>query len=233
MSIVKKLLLWFTLLKFDCFLGFYMVLKKSVHKVRSSLATFLFAQRELPIIARDYPRKRLEQLCPFTVARTDNEYIQLIQHLQLISCSSHFEILSRSLMEHLNLLGFTKIDSDPRLTDLRKLCKELRDAFGHIAKNDLIPKWSKIDPQTLSIKVPLTNIKEGYILDPHSKFSYVITIKTTKNQEILFTNNFVRKSVILSYHVLEILKKQKTTTLDKYLNRIPALELLPQEKIPF
>jgi len=73
MSIVKKLLLWFTLLKFDCFLGFYMVLKKSVHKVRSSLATFLFAQRELPIIARDYPRKRLEQLCPFTVARTDNE----------------------------------------------------------------------------------------------------------------------------------------------------------------
>ncbi len=210
-----------------------MVLKKSVHKLRTSIASFLFAQQDLQIIANNFPRELLLKLCPNTVARTDKEYFQMFKQMQIISCSSHFEILSRSLMEHLSLLGLKKIGSDPRLTDLRNLCKELRDAFGHIAKNALIPQWSDIDPQTLSIKVPLTNHEKMFIFDPHSKFSYEITIKTTRNKEILFNNHFINTSVILSYHVLEILKKQKTTTLDQYLNRIPALKPFPSEKIYF
>ena len=85
-----------------------MVLKKAAHKVQSSIATFIFAQRELSVIEKDYPRERLVSLCRHTVARTDKEYAQMFGQLRLYSFPNHFEILSRSLMEHLGSLDTQK-----------------------------------------------------------------------------------------------------------------------------
>jgi hypothetical protein len=210
-----------------------MVLKKSVYKLRSSIASFIFAQRDLKIIANYFSREQLLQLYPNTVARTDKEYFQMFEQIQIISCSSHFEILSSSLKEHLEVLNLNQINSDKRITPLRQLCKELRDAFSHIGKNELIPIWDEINPETLPIRVPVKSIEKGIIFDSYSRFSCIITIETTKNKVIVFNNNFIDKTLILSYHVLEILKKQKIKTLDYYLNKIPTLELLPEEKMPF
>ena len=89
------------------------------------------------------------------------------------------------------------------------------------------------NPQGLTIHIPVSVAGNGVHFDPNSRHSCVIKFKVKRNRTLVINKDFVSKVVLLSYHVLEIVKKQKNKTLDRYLDRILHLKLLPKNNLPF
>lgn len=203
-----------------------MALEKSVHKIRSSIATFFFANRELLSMAKIIPWEQLNQI-PAPLVRSQKQYDHLIGGVRLATLIYHTEILKQGLFEHCELFNGTP--HSKYLDNLKWFLNDLRNAFSH-TKGELLPRFSKAgkttnDPKTkgtFKINIPVKKLANGYDqFNPKSKNFKTFSMKVTPGKLIKVNDKFINDLYDLSMHVLEITKKQNLNTLSKYLDKIP------------
>ncbi len=196
-----------------------MALKKACHKLQSSLAHFIFANRELIYIRDNFVWQIFKKKYPAPIVRNKTEWDQMFEAIVLSVLVNHIEIMRQALYEHINYIG--EKDVPQKLHNLGKFLFDLRNALSH-TKGALIPRWSE-KPKTnglFSIDIPVQKEEAGLSFDFKSKASVGFQANVKPGKTIKITSSTIDKLVILSYHVLFILKKQKRNTLIKYLDRI-------------
>lgn len=207
-----------------------MALNKSIYKIGSSIATFLFANRDLLEMTKIIKWQQLSMI-PAPLVRSQKEYEQLIGGVRLTTLIYHTEVLKQGFFEHCEL--FEEIPHSQYLESIKWFLNDLRNAFAH-AKGELLPRFSKNDkikgtkdPKTIGtfkINIPVTKLANGYEqFDPKSKIFKTFQMKVAPGKLIKVNDKFINDLYDLSMHVLEIAKKQNLNTLSKYLNRIPPV----------
>ncbi len=197
-----------------------MVLKKSAYKLQSSLAHYIFTQRELLVICDSYDWSKLTHI-QGAIVRSKKDFEQMLEAVRLSVLVNHIEIMRQALYEHIELIGENNIPQ--KLNDLGFFLFDLRNALSH-TRGALIPRWDvKVKTKgTFSVDIPIHKQDRGQIFSSHSKVSTRLVAKVKPNKTIRLTTRFFDQIVLLSYHVLFILKKQKSSTLSSYLNAIQA-----------
>lgn len=117
-------------------------------------------------------------------------------------------------------------DEDPKksTSELEQLTQNLESAkskqksFKKINELEQILRVEKLKNKGLFINIPCSNKPGGYQFNGKSKYFKKIHFKVNPGKKITLNKNFIGKIRLLSYHILEITKKQKLPTLSKYLN---------------
>lgn len=212
-----------------------MSLKKPHHKIQSSFAGFEFTWKELNNIRDEFNWQKLA-LLPDATFKNKEQYHQLYEIIKISMLGYHIEVLKESLKEHLKAIKKELYTEQiEHINELIDFLTHLRNGLSH-AKGKLIPLWivnikameknkeydrierlKKFQIKGLTIKI--TSIKEGnfYRFNESSKYLKKINFKIRLNKEIFLKPNFFQKIRLLSWHILTITKKQKSSTLSKYL----------------
>jgi hypothetical protein len=133
------------------------------------------------------------------------------------------EIMRHAFYEYIQQCD-TSIDSHhlKYLNDLGLFLLDMRNALLH-TRDALVAKGpeKQKDVRTkkkFSINIPIRQIGENWIFDPRSKNGKALSWSAIKaGKEVKTTKRFLNKIIVLSYHVLEITKRQKASTLVEYL----------------
>lgn len=194
-----------------------MFLRKSAHKLQSSLAHYIFAQRELLFISDHFDWRSLTRF-PDAIVRNKKDFSQMIEAIRISVLASHLEIMRQAFYEHIVFIDHDKI---PGMKDLGFFLFDLRNAFAH-TRGILVPRWDKApkSKKLFSIDIPSNNHETGTKFNHVSKVSIKFFMKVEPEKIIMTTSSFFDQIALLSYHVLHIVKKQKHATLLKYINGI-------------
>jgi len=205
-------------------------LEKARHKLQSSLANFVFVNIDLPPVWKTL-NWEMFNISSRSIIKEKKDLEERLEAMRLSVLTYHIEIMKQSLYEQIELLN---CDDNKDLKALKYFLLDLRNAFGHTT-GKLIPQYSNNKPlhtnktlnkNTFEVDIPVENETTAEF-DPSSNFSMKFTWKGIKpNKEVKVNDPFIHKILILSYHVLEITKKQKKSTLNSYLNKIPKAMVL-------
>ncbi len=204
-----------------------MALKKERHKLQSSLANFVFVIHDLPLIWKDTIYQMLIEQRSLIV-RTQKDFNERLEAIQLSVFTSHAEIMRKAFYEYL-IHHKKDLDNSHHKDYMDKLgwfLFDLRNALAH-TEGKLIPRWSETvkSPETFQIEIPVKAWKDLKEFDPNSKVPYkFIWRKIKKERDLKITLEKIYEIALLSYHVLEITKKQKSSTLFSYLEKIKNLK---------
>jgi len=200
-----------------------MALKNSVHKIQSSLANFIFANRGLIDMWAIFDYKQFIRMND-PIVKNENDYIERLEAIRVSVLISHIEILKQSFFEYIQWIK--PIGSTPcieELDDLGRYLFDLRNAFNH-SRGELIPKFSeKIKKKLITVIIPVTKIGKLFLYDPKSKYAKKFVLNRQPSQKIRADDIFINKICILSYHILHITKRKKIATLEKYLGHVKDL----------
>lgn len=211
-----------------------MVLKKSCHKAQASLSLLQFVMLDLEYIKANFDWRILvigiQQQDPnfngYT-SRNEKDYLQKFDEIKIAVVSHHIEIMRESLREHI------KCPTGHIVDKLGLFLADLRHAFSH-TKNELVPKFGKNvkTQQSFLFHIPVKKISAStYTFDAKSLESYTFECRAIPESIIGLNDRFIFNLIVLSNHVVEILKKQKFSTLEKYLQGIknnPKGEIYPE-----
>ena len=203
-----------------------MALKKACHKLQSSLANFIFVNFDLPQVWKEQDWQIFKRT-PWSIVRDEKDHRERLIAIQLSVLAHHIEIMKQCLYEQIEQPAF-KDNKD--LEALDYFLRDLRNSFAHTT-GKLIPQYSnekplwtkkKLNKNSFEVNMPVEKIKNSIQFALNSNFSIKFIWKKIKpNKEIKVNDRFILSILILSYHVLEITKKQKRHTLDAYLKKIP------------
>ena len=200
-----------------------MTLRKAFHKTQSSLSLLQFAMVDLEYIKKNFYWKqfaaKIQKGDKGFISRNKKDYYQKIDEILISIISYHIEIMKQSLHEH---IMFLQIPSSDFLNKLRFFLLDFRNAFSHFA-GELIPKFDRSvrTKQPLLIHIPIKCVDTCKEFTPNSIESFSLNCIAKPNKKIKLNRHpFITNLYLLSCHILEILKKQKLSTLEKYLRRI-------------
>lgn len=218
-----------------------MALKDPRHKVQSSLASFLFVNKDLPFLENYLPWDHISRtfaLIDVPTGKTKEDYSILIMGTRIAMCGYHLEIMQEALSEFMeNYASYQSVHD--ALYELQKYLYLLRCALLH-ADGELLPVWEfnrkkpspkeqnvvdKLEKKGLTIKIPcIKSVKNGtkylgFDVKEKSKYYHRLNCKIRLKHKVGLGKRLIRKLILLSYHVLAITKKKNINTLSKYLNR--------------
>lgn len=203
-----------------------MALKEPRHKIQSSLANFKFAIQDLSSL---WPFINWEAFAHLSnpIVRSECDLRERLEALQLSVLSHHLEITRAAFNEFRENYQNDTANKE-YLENLGWFLFEMRNAFAHaegtlIAKGNPKQRIHTIGSFKINIPVKLVGNEIGF--DAHSKVVHTISFPAIEhNQEIKVTPKFLQNILLLSYHVLEITKKKKIITLNRYLTRIQQIK---------
>jgi hypothetical protein len=197
-----------------------MSLKKSNYRIQSSLANLLFVTYDLPLIWNDYNYNMLLSKHSLIV-RNNKDFIERLEAIQLSALASHLEIIRSAFHDYIihhekNL----KQDHFDYMNKIGLFLFHIRCALLH-TNDELIPRADKKDIPAFKVSIPVTYYNNNPKFDPNGQSKYLFRWpKINKGKKINITAKKIHEIILLSYHILEITKKQKISTLVAYLNKI-------------
>lgn len=206
-----------------------MALKGPVHKIRSSIASYIFTTRELPAVVLQLDW-RIFTTPPLIIVKKESDLVQMLDAARLAVLAYHMEIMRQAFYEHIMNIKCDiplNLEHKQYLDDLGWFLFQMRNAFGHtreklIAKGPQEERSIKIKGRFL-INIPVRKVVGGVEFDCRSKKVLTLSLPEVKvNKEIKVNEIFLRNLLLLSYHILEITKKQKNSTLIRYLTHVEA-----------
>ena len=148
-----------------------MALKKSNHKIQSSLANFVFVNNDLSSIWNSLDWQKFAAL-PVPIVRTEKDFLERIEAIKLSVLTHHTEIIRQALHEYIKILP--RNIHTQYLDSLGWFLFDLRNAFSH-TKGKLIAQWDPKgvnSPQTFKINIPIKHLGANLIFKPNSKITY-------------------------------------------------------------
>ncbi len=180
----------------------------------------VFANRELLIMRDCFEWRRLIQL-PAAIVRNEQDYLQMFEALRLSVLANHAEIMRQALKEHIDFVDNVHVEG--ALDGLGFFLFDFRNAFSH-TRDTLIPRWSEKTKTkgVFSCAIPIAKQADGIKFVTKGSASMKFVMKVTPGKVIRVTGDLINSIILLSYHVLELVKKQKPHTLERYLKNIPT-----------
>jgi hypothetical protein len=213
-----------------------MVLIRSRHKISSSIAHYVFGTQELPVVLRQMHWK-IFTTAPLVIVQKEEHLSQMIMAIQLSVLARHMEILRQAFYEYLEKYKKQNAPLEAQhiryLEDLGWFLFDMRNALGH-TRNALVAKGPEKEGDikykgNFKINVPVNEIGMEVGFDAESKYSYTLSWPAIKvKKEIKIIEEFLYKITLLSYHVLEITKKQNKSILIKYLARVERASVIKE-----
>jgi hypothetical protein len=194
-----------------------MALNKPDQKLKGSLSHYIFARRDLQIMRKNFPWKILAGI-PAAVIKSEKDYNQKFVEILLSVLANHIEITRQAFYEHFTYLNKPLI---PELESLGNFLFDLRNTLSH-TRGSLQPKWdAKPKSNTFQINIPVNDLSNfGY--NPKGSTSFKYSIKIVPGKILKIDVAFFLLIELLSFHILQIIKQQKISSIQSYLNSIPS-----------
>ena len=202
-----------------------MFLVSPLDKTQSSTSLLQFILLDLEYVKENFKCQQLiekinsDSNFKSYISRDKESYNQKFDEIKIAVLSQHLEIMRQSLFEH---IGKLKISPGHLLNGLGLFLFDLRNAFSH-TKETLNQKFSERvkTTQPIYIHIPIKKHSDSNIeFCPDSLSSYSLKCLSVPKATINLNMRFIHILYLLSCHILEILKIQKSCQLDEYLNGI-------------
>ena len=140
----------------------------------------------------------------------------MFDQVRLSVLAYHVEIMRTALYEHIQYLGGQAVPQ--AIHDLGGFLFALRNALAH-TNHALVPAWDqKVKTGVIWVNIPVERTNGSLRFVPESIVTHRISFRMGPSKKIKINDGFIHNIELLSWHVLTIVKKQKISTLGKYLS---------------
>jgi hypothetical protein len=150
-----------------------------------------------------------------------NDFPMLTTHNILCVLQSHFICLNAAIKRYNSQIQRQPMESDIHLGAIRKFIGTTRKALGHLEKSFGKFSWDKTFK--FEFLIPAESVQPGqYKYSPTSKKNKKIKIQGTEGHEVRVNNKMIFKIIMLSFHLIHILKFRKETTCNQFLSKFKS-----------